>query len=173
MKKKIDQEVVADAPVEQVERVVAAPVDTQNAKPVDPSKELVAALVAALQATKPVEKKNPFNRKAQTAWTPKDGSPKLKLKRKMYQHGLLIDPDMETNEVIELLNKLKAGRFLDGWVKVTKRRDAGIDITYPIKTASQRLKLVNGWGIRNFAELLARCIEEAANPTRYNVPDEY
>lgn len=140
--------------------------------PVDTSAQLVDALVKAINSTKPVEKKNAANRKPATPWTPKDGSPKLKLKRKHYQHGMLMDADMETNETIDLLNKLKPGRFLDGWVQVVRRRDKGIDITYPIRTASQRLKLVNQFGIRNFKELLERCIEEASNPAKYAVPDE-
>ena len=132
---------------------------------------LIAALVAAIQQTKPVEKKTAANRKAVTPWTPKDGSPKLKLKRKCYQHGMPIDGDMITNKEVELLNQLKPGRFLDNWVKVTRRRDRGIDITYPIRTSSQRLKLVNAYGIRNFGELLERCIEEANNPSKYAVTD--
>lgn len=137
----------------------------------DASLALVAALVEAIKQTKPIEKKNAANRVARTSWTPKDGSPKLKLKRKMYQHGMAIDADMVTNEQITLLNALKPGRFLDGWVKVIRRRDKGIDIDYAIKTASQRLKLVNAFGIRNFDELLERCIEEASNPTKYAIQD--
>ena len=57
-------------------------------------------------------------------------------------------------------------------VKVVRRRDRGVDIDYPVKTASQRLKLVNQFGIRNFAELLQRCIDEGNNPTKYTQPDE-
>lgn len=127
---------------------------------------LVNALVQAIQLTKPVEKKNAVNRKPGSPWDPKDGSKKLKLKRKMYQHSMIIDPDFMTNEEIDLLNKLKVGRFMNGWVRVYRRKDHGIDIDYPVKTASQRLKLVSEHGIRNFKELLERCISEAANPTK-------
>jgi hypothetical protein len=134
--------------------------------------QLVEALVAAMTAVKPVEKKNAANRKPKTPWTPKDGSPKLKMKRKMHQHGMMIDEDIVTNEEIELLNKLKVGTFLDGYVKVYRRRDKGIDIDYPIKTASQRLRLVNQFGIRNFKELLERCISEASDPKKYEKPEE-
>jgi hypothetical protein len=135
------------------------------------SAELVAALVQAINATKPVEKKSAANRKPKTPWSSKDGSPKPKLKRKMYQHSLLIDEDMMHNDEIDLLNKLKPGRYLDGWVKVTRRRDRGVDIDYPIKTAAQRLKLVNQFGIRNLKELLERIVEEGNNPTKYAVQD--
>jgi hypothetical protein len=144
---------------------------TPVAPVVDTSAALVSALVQAIEATKPVQKKNASNRKIVTPWTPKDGSPKLKLKRKMFQHGLAIDPDMIYNEDIEALNQLKPGRFLDGWVSIVRRRDKGIDIVYPMKTASQRLKLVNQFGIRNFRELILRCVEEANNPVKYAVQD--
>ena len=136
------------------------------------SQELVAALVQAINATKPVEKKNPVNRKVNTPWTPKDGSPKLKLKRAMYQHSILLDADMLTNKQIELLNKLKPGSFLDGWVTVRRRRDKGVDIDYKIKTAAQRLRLVNQFGIRDFDELLERCIDEANNPTKFATEED-
>lgn len=132
---------------------------------------LADALVQAINAAKPPEKKNPFNRKKGTPWTPKDGSAKLKLKRKMYQHGLLIDDEKIDNEEIALMNKVRPGLYLDGHVKVIRRRDRGIDIDYAVKTASQRLRLVNQFGIRNLKELLAQCIEEAANPKK--IEDEY
>ena len=138
----------------------------------NPSADLVAALVAAIQATKPIEKKNASNRKPGDPWQPKDGSKKLKLKRKMYQHGLLIDPDMSTNEEIELMNQIKPGRYLQDWVKVIRRRDRGIDIDYPVRTSAQRLRLVSQHGIRTFKELLERIIEEGNNPSKYVTPDE-
>ena len=147
--------------------VVETPQVVQNT-----SQELVSALIQAIQATKPIEKKTAANRVPNTPWTPKDGSPKLKLKRPAHQHGLLLDPEMLKNEEIAWLNQLKPGRFLDNWVKVTKRRDKGVDIDYPVKTAAQRLKLVNQFGIRNFAELLQRCVEEAKNPVKVMEEDE-
>jgi hypothetical protein len=144
----------------------------KNVVPHDTSAELVRALVQAIESTKPVEKKNAYNRKPGNPWVPKDGSPKLKLKRKFYQHGLLVDPDMSTNEEIELMNAVKPGRFLDGYVKVIRRRDKGIDIDYQVKTAAQRMKLAANFGINSFAALLERCIEEANNPTKYAIQDE-
>lgn len=130
------------------------------------SSELARALVAAINEAKPKEKKNMFNRVIMTPWTPKDGSPKVKLKRAAFQHGMEIDEDKLDNDEITLFNQLRPGRFLDGFVKVVRRRDRGIDIDYPVKTASQRLKLVNQFGIRNLKELLAYCINEAANPVK-------
>lgn len=140
--------------------------DTPDTPDVTSANDLVKALVQAINLTKPVEKKNAGNRKPQSPWDPKDGSKKLKLKRKMYQHAILIDPDMIPNDEIALLNKLKVGRFVDGWVKVFRRKDHGIDIDYPVKTASQRMKLSSQYGIRNFKELLERCIADSALPAK-------
>jgi hypothetical protein len=137
---------------------VDQPVEQANTS----GQDLVNALVQAIQLTRPVEKKTSVSRKPGSPWDPKDGSKKLKLKRKVYQHSILIDPDFHTNEEIELMNRLKVGRFCDGNVKVYRRKDHGIDIDYPVKTASQRIKLFKYF--TNFKGLLERCIEEAANP---------
>ena len=126
--------------------------------------ELAAALVQAINAAKPIEKKTFATRKPRTPWTPKDGEAKVKLKRAAFQHGMEIDEDRLSSEEITLFNKLRPGRFLDGTVTVTRRRDRGIDVSYPVKTAAQRLKLVNNFGIRNLSELLTLCIQEAQNP---------
>lgn len=140
------------------------------------AQDLISALVAAINLTKPVEKKNSNNRKPGSPWDPKDGSKKLKLKRKMYQHGIPIDPDFIDNGTIEALNKVKVGRYLGDWVKIFKRKDQGIDIDYPVKTASQRTKLPSmgiteqrdpqtGETLKSGLQILCeRCIEEAKNP---------
>lgn len=133
--------------------------------------DLSNALADALAAIKPKERITPANRKPLTPWTPKDGEPRAKLKRKMYHHGQpLINRIF--NEEIELLNKIKPGVYCDGWVKVIRRKDKGIDIDYKVRTASQRLRLVNEWGIRNFKELLERIILEQENPAKYKVADD-
>jgi hypothetical protein len=165
--KKVQPEVpqVAADPVEAVRQSAGLDINTFQA--------LVAALTMAIQSTKPVEKKNAINRKSGTPWDPTDGSKKIKLKRKVYQHGLEVDPDRETNETIGLMNELKPGVFCDGHVRVVRRRDKGVDIDYPIKTAAQRLKLVNGFGIKDFNDLLRRCIDEANNPKTYVNPDDF
>lgn len=134
------------------------------------SSELAQALVAAIEAAKPKQKKTAIDRVPLTPWTPTDGSPKLKLRRKMTQHGMILDPDMLHNSTIELLNKLKIGTYMNGTVRVTKRKDNGIDFTYPVKTAAQRLRLVNQFGITDLDSLLRRCVMEAENPKQYN-PD--
>jgi hypothetical protein len=57
-------------------------------------------------------------------------------------------------------------------VRVIKRRDGALDIDYPIKTAAQRLKLVNQFGITSFTGLLQRILDEKTNPAKYRRPDE-
>lgn len=132
---------------------------------------LVEAFVTAVERTKAPEKKNEFNRKGRTPWSPPDGVPRLKLRRKMYQHGLLIDNKV-TNEDIALLNQIKPGRYCDGNVHVNLRKDKGLDITYQVRTASQRLKLVNNYGITSFTGLLQRIIDEKTNPDKYRKTDD-
>lgn len=137
----------------------------------NPASELAAALVQAIDVAKGPQKKTQFTRKINTPWTPKDGSPKLKLKRKMYQHGLVMDEDFLTNEEIALLNKVRPGRFMNGHVNVRRRKDWGIDIDYPVKTAAQRMRLASEFRIRSLTELLERCLEEVNNPIKYEVKD--
>ena len=133
--------------------------------------ELAAAIAAAIQSTKGKQKLTVADRVRKTPWMPKDGSPKLETKRQMYQHGILIDSNIVTNDEVKLLDKIRPGRFCEGWVVVTLRKDRGIDIDYPVKTAAQRLKLVNQFGIRSFKELLERLIDEHTNPTNYRRPE--
>lgn len=149
----------------------AVEVQTSSSVSVD---ALASALQAAIQASKPAEKKTIFNRPSETPWTPPPGQERLKLKRKMYQHGLPISEKFVTNEQIALMNKLRPGVYLDGHVRVTRRKDKGVDISYPVKSPAQRLRLVNGFGVRNFTELLQRLNEEADKPKRseFNVADE-
>jgi hypothetical protein len=135
-------------------------------------KELAEAFVEAIERTKPKEKKTSFNRPKLGPWEPKDGSKKPKLKRKMYQHGLELTENILSKEEIELLNKVKAGSYCGNFVRVIKRKDKSLDIDYPIRTASQRLKLVNQFGIRNLAELCQRLIDEAARPKVYADPED-
>lgn len=156
--------------IAQATTAVAAVPAAQNFS-ADVFAQLVKAFTDAIASTKPVEKKNAINRKPGTPWTPKDGSPKIKLRRKFYQHGLLIDPDMMSNEDISLMNQVKPGVYMNGHMKVIRRRDKGINLTYPVSTAAQRLKL-NQFGVTSFSSILRRCIEESENPAKYVVPED-
>lgn len=134
--------------------------------------ELAQALITAIESTRPPTKKTPFTRKKGSPWDPPDGSPKPKLKRVMMQHGMEINPDQVSSEEIELLNKIKPGRYCGGHIQVTRRKDRSYDIDYPIRTASQRLKLSNKFGITSLTSLLQRLIDEAADPAKYKGPDD-
>lgn len=131
---------------------------------------LADAFVSAIERTRPPTKLTVATRKVDTPWQPR-GVPRLKLKRKMFHHGLGIE-DKITNEEIELLNRVKPGRYCDGYIQVNVRKDKGLDIDYPVRTSSQRLKLVNQYGIRSFAELLARLVDEKTNPSKYRKADD-
>jgi len=137
----------------------------------DGQKALADAFVSAIERTRPPDKKTPFNRKRNTPWTPKNGAPELKLKRKVFHHGIPIMGRV-SNEEIELMNKIKPGGYCDGFVRVTVRKDRGLDIDYPVKTNSQRLRLINQFGIRSFTELLQRITDEQANPTKYRKAED-
>lgn len=137
----------------------------------DAQQALANAFVDALERTKGPVKQMPGMRKKKTPWSPAEGEPQLKMKRVFYHHGLPLSWNIN-NETIGLLNQLKPGAYCDNFVRVTLRKDRGIDITYPVRTNSQRLKLVNEYGIRSFDELLRRCIDEKANPTKYRRPED-
>lgn len=128
--------------------------------------ELVKAFVETIELTRPMQKKSILNRKKGGPWAPKDGSPKLKLRRTHYQHAIRMSEDNLSNEEISLLNKIRPGSYCEGNLKVILRKDRGIDIDYPVKTASQRLRLVNQYGITNLKSLLERVLTEAAQPKK-------
>lgn len=128
------------------------------------SAEVLAEALAKAIATARPERITVANRKKNTPWTPKDGSPKLKLKRRIYQHGQEVLEERMLNQWIELANKLRPGKYCDGYITVIRRRDKGLDITYPVKTQAQRMKLVTEFGLRDFGEILARCVSEADTP---------
>jgi len=142
------------------------PVSDESTPDMNAFAQMADAIASAIAAGKPPSKKTAFDRKVNTPWTPKNGEVKLKLKRKTYHHGIPVNPDMHSNEEIALFNKLRVGSFCDNIVKVNRRNDKGIDIDYPCKTASQRLRLVNQFGISSLSALLQKCIDEAAQPKR-------
>lgn len=129
---------------------------------------LAEAFVQAIERTKPKERITVANRKSRTPWNDPD-VPKPKMKRKFFHHGLLLESRI-SGEEIDLLNRIRPGRYCEGYIVVTLRKDRGINIDYPVKTAAQRMKLVNQFGIRSFKELLRRLIDEKENPSRYRSP---
>lgn len=136
-----------------------------------PTSELAQALVEAIQITKPKQKVLIGEYDPKTPWSPPPGVMKARLKRTMYNHGILWDEEKLSNETIELLNKVKPGIYCDGWIKVIRRRDKGIDIDWPCKTHNQRLQLVTRFGFRNLNEILNGIIAEAKAPKKVEADD--
>jgi hypothetical protein len=135
--------------------------------------QLTKAFADAINATRPPDKITVANRKARTPWTPPEGVPRSKFKRRFYHHGIsLLDGDILSNEEIDLLNEIRPGIYMDGNVTVKLRKDRGVDIDYKVSTASDRLKLVNRYKVTSFADLLSRIVEEHNNPEQYRKPDE-
>lgn len=125
--------------------------------------DVLTAAVSAAEAARP-KKKTIVTRRKNTPWSPPPGVPKLRFKRKFYQHDILLKENLTSNDEIALLNKLRPGDYCDGLVRVIRRKDKGINITYPVRTNSQRHRLINTFGLRNFRELLEYCVAEAARP---------
>lgn len=187
-RKNVDTLVVVETPVESdqpaatPDEIAAAvefirqrrntlPAGTQSPTDASAQQSLANALIQAIEATRPPSKKTVSNRK-RFASQPHLQGPKLKLKRTIMQHGIEIDPVYETNEVIELLNKIKPGKYCQGHIHVIKRKDGAYDISYPVRTAAQRLKIVNQFHITDFKSLLNRLVDERNDPTKYRRPDD-
>lgn len=134
--------------------------------PKSATSELVSALAQAIELTRPLQKKTILNRKKGGPFATKDGTAKLKLRRTHYQHAIRMVEDTLSSDEIGLLNKIRPGSYCDGVVKVILRKDRGIDLDYPAKTASQRLRLVNQFGVVNLKALLERVVAEAAEPKK-------
>jgi hypothetical protein len=157
------------AAIEAMRGRAAEEVPTSNTT--EAQQALADAFVNAIERTRPVEKKTTATRKKKTPWTPEEGTPRIKMKRVFYHHGIPLGDNI-SNEEIALLNQVKPGHYCDGFVRVVLRKDRGIDIDHPVRTASQRLKLVNTYGIRSFSELLQRCIDEKNNPRKYRTLED-
>ena len=134
--------------------------------------DIAQALITAINSTKAPEKKTPFNRKKGDPWQPKPGQVKPKLKRTFMQHCVELNPAQLFVEEIELLNQIKPGAYCGGYLRVNKRKDRSYDIDYPIRTASQRMKLSNQFQITSLRSMLQRIIDEQNDPARFKGPDD-
>ena len=127
--------------------------------------ELANALASAIESTRPPQKKTPFNRPR--PWEEK----KPAFKRTFYQHGMEITPRQVSAEEITLLNQVKPGVYVRGLITINKNRDRSYNITWPVATSAQRLKVIQEAG-HNFAEILKRCIAEKNDPKQFKGPDD-
>lgn len=122
---------------------------------------LAEALVQAINLTKPKAKKKPgVDYDPKNPWAPKPGEPRAKLKRKAFIHGISQGTQW-ANSTIELFNQLRPGTYVDGLVKVTRRRDKGINLEWAFKSPEQRLRLLMAGGFTHIDQLLQRCLTEA------------
>ena len=134
--------------------------------------ELAQALVTAIEITRPKQKVHAYQRKRTCPICKQDPKTHIKLKRIWYQHGgIEMDPKIFCNEALELLNQVKPGVYCKGLVRVNKRKDRAYDISWPVATSAQRLRVMNEAG-NTFEAILRRCIEEHADPARFKGPDD-
>jgi hypothetical protein len=149
---------------------VATTADSVSSSSVE---QLTKALADAINSTRPPDKITVANRKSKTPWSPPEGTPRSKFKRRFYHHGIsLRDGENLSNVEIDLLNEIRPGRYMDGHVNVKQRKDRGVDIDYKVSTASDRLRLVNQYKITSFEDLLQRIVAEHANPEQYRKTDD-
>ena len=127
--------------------------------------DLAKALAAAIESTRPPQKKTPFNRPK--PWEEK----KPKFKRTWYQHGMEITPRQVSAEAIELMNIAKPGIYVKGLVRIIKMKDRSYNITWPVATSAQRLRVIQEAGA-TFEDILKRCIAEKADPKQFRGPDD-
>jgi hypothetical protein len=137
----------------------------------DAQQALADAFVNAIERTREKPKALPGTRRKKTPWSPPEGEERIKMKRVFYQHGIMLGENV-SNETIKLLHQIKPGHYCEGFVRVTLRKDRGIDISYPVRTASQRLRLINQFGVRSFPELLQRIIDEKNDPKKYRKAED-
>ena len=100
------------------------------------------------------------NFKRRSSFNP-DGRKNRKLIRRCYQNGYPMNVVVLHNEEIEILNRLKAGRYLNGIVTVRveeKGVDSTLNIIYKNKSADDKMELKNEF--RNLTEFLKRADRE-------------
>ena len=66
---------------------------------------------------------------------------------------------------------MKPGHYCNGLVRVIKRKERAYDITWPVATVAQRLRVMNEAG-STLNAILQRCIDEHNDPSRFKGPDD-
>lgn len=123
--------------------------------------DLAAALVHAINLTKPKAKKQPgVDYDPKNPWAPKLGEARSKLKRKAFIHGIA-QGDQWANSTIDLFNQIRPGTYVNGLVKITRRRDKGINLDWAFKSPEQRLRVLMAGGFTHIDQLLQACLTEA------------
>ena len=132
----------------------------------------MAALITAIQAGQPKQKIHAYQRKKICSACRKEHKHNTPLKRVWFQHGAFeLTKESFCNDTIELMNKVRPGVYCNGLVRVNKRRDRAYDITWPVATVAQRMRVINEAGT-TFENILLRCIAEHEDPKRFKGPDD-
>jgi len=97
--------------------------------------------------------------KFQTPWNPTGEARKAFLKfPHLYQNGARCEPELMTDEEIQLANQLKPGKFLGGKWEVQRKRDKSLNILYPNGTIAQRFDMAREAG--SLANMLKKILVE-------------
>jgi len=100
------------------------------------------------------------NHKPRSSFNP-TGKKKRKLSRKCYQNSYMMNINLLHDREIELLNQLKAGKYLNGLVTVRvedKGEESSVNIIYRNKSVDERMALKSEF--RNLTEFLERATKE-------------
>lgn len=121
--------------------------------------ELAKAIVTAVSETAPKRKVSVADLKRRSVFN-KEGKSKKerRLDRQMYQNGAPLLPSRLNNEEISLLNQLKPGKFINDLIEVKQLDNGKVHIFYNNK---REHFLTLKTEVRNFVELLRRCVSEA------------
>lgn len=124
-------------------------------------KELAQAIKAAVEETAPIKQVHISRYSAVTPFNPTGKKVRTKLNCNFTQNGARVNIARLTDEELELINKLKPGRFFERRVEVVERIENGerdIDIRYNNATNEQRMENKNLF--RNLRELLQGCVDQ-------------
>ena len=121
----------------------------------------LANAIRTLADSQPV-KRVPFAKfKTRSPFNP-TGNKKRKLTRRCYQNGFPMMIKKLFDEEIDMLNKISAGKYMDGLVTIIIAQNGGnsdLHIVYDNKSFDQRLALKSHF--RNLREMLSICLDEA------------
>jgi hypothetical protein len=160
----IEQEEATVIPLEPMEEEDTQ--DVQGESVPDISTHDLAAAVHALAKGQETlinsqVRKVPFaNHKPRSSFNP-TGKKRRKLTRRCYQNGYPMNINLLHDEEIELLNRLQAGKYLNGLVTVRvedKGAESALNIIYRNKSVDERFALKNEF--RDLREFLRRADKE-------------
>lgn len=126
--------------------------------------ELAQAIKMVVEETAPVKQVHISQYRPKSPWNPagKRQHERPHLRGEFLQNGQRMIEDRLSEKEIELLNKIRPGRYINRKVEVIERQSNGevtVEIRYNNQTADQRSELKNE--ARNLTEMLQRIVDEA------------